>query len=299
MILNSTSLRSLYTGFSTAFQGGFAGVAPQYTRVAMTVPSTTRANEYGWMGEIPRIREWLGDRQVKNLALSNYTIRNKSFELTVGVDRDDIDDDNLGVYAPLFSELGRAAATFPDELVWPLLKAGFATTCYDGQYFFDTDHPVLAADGETVNSVSNTGGGGGTPWFLLDLTRAVKPVVFQDRKSLGNLVRKDAETDDNVFFKKQLVYGVDGRCNVGFGLWQLAYGSKQTLDSAAYAAARAAMSGMLGDHGRPLGIRPTHLVVPPALEQAGRKLLVNTLTTGGETNEWAGTAELIVVPWLA
>lgn len=299
MILNSTSLRSLYTGFSTAFQGAFAGVAASYGRVAMTVPSTTRANEYGWMGQMPRIREWLGDRQVQNLSLSSYTIRNRSFELTVGVDRDDIEDDNLGIYAPMFSELGRAAATFPDELVWPLLKAGFTTNCYDGQYFFDTDHPVIAADGITVNSVSNSGGGAGTPWFLLDLSRAVKPIVFQSRKSFSNLIRKDQEDDDNVFLKKQLLYGVDGRCNVGFGLWQLAYGSKQTLDAAAYGAARAAMMGLLGDHGRPLGIMPTALVVPPSLEQAGRKILQNQLGSGGETNEWAGTAELIVVPWLA
>lgn len=299
MILNATSLRSLYTGFSTAFLAGFAGVAASYGLVAMTVPSSTRSNEYGWMGQMPRIQEWLGDRQVKNLSLSNYTIRNRSFELTVGVNREDIEDDNLGIYAPMFTELGRSAATFPDELVWPLLKAGFTTNCYDGQYFFDTDHPVIAADGVTINSVSNFGGGSGTPWFLLDLSRAIKPIVFQSRKSFNNLIRKDQEGDDNVFLRKQFIYGLDGRCNVGFGLWQLAYGSKQTLDAASYAAARAAMMGLLGDHGRPLGIRPTALVVPPSLEQAGRKILQNQLGSGGETNEWAGTAELIVVPWLA
>jgi len=298
MIISSTSLRSLYTGFSTAFQAGFSGVAPEYTRVATTVPSTTKETEYGWLNQLPRYREWFGDRVINNIASSGYTIRNRKFEMTIGVKRDDIEDDNLGIYTPLFTEMGRASATFPDELVWPLLKAGFATTCYDGQYYFDSDHPVLDENG-TPQSVSNTGGGSGTPWFLIDATRVMKPIIFQSRKAFGNLVRKDAEGDENVFMRDEYVYGDAGRCNVGFGFWQIAYGSKQTLDAAAYAAARAALMNMKGDGGRLLGIRPTLLVVPPSLESAGRKILNSELGSGGETNEWKGTAELLVTPWLA
>ena len=56
---------------------------------------------------------------------------------------------------------------------------------------------------------------------------------------------------------------------------------------------------MKGDYGRPLGIKPNLLVVPPALESAGRKILNSENASGGETNEWKGTAELLVVPWLA
>ena len=126
MIVNSANLRTLYTGFSTAFQGGFTGVTPLYTRIAQTVPSSTRSNEYGWLGQIPRIREWIGDRVVQNLATQGYTIRNRTFESTIAVLRDDIDDDNLGIYSGIFQEFGRSSATFPDELVWALLLAGFA-----------------------------------------------------------------------------------------------------------------------------------------------------------------------------
>jgi phage major head subunit gpT-like protein len=35
----------------------------------------------------------------------------------------------------------------------------------------------------------------------------------------------DSSTDQNVFMKKQFLYGVDCRDNAGFGLWQMAYGS--------------------------------------------------------------------------
>jgi hypothetical protein len=72
---------------------------------------------------------------------------------------------------------------------------------------------------------------------------------------------------------KQFLYGADGRWAVGFGFWQWTWGSKQTLDATHYATARAALSSMKGDYGRPIGIMPDLLVVPPSLESAGRKLL--------------------------
>jgi phage major head subunit gpT-like protein len=297
MIVNSPNLRSLYTGFSAAYQGAFAAAAPKWARVALRAPSSTRSNEYGWLGQLPRIREWLGDRVVQNIHTHDYTIKNKPWELTIGVDRDDIEDDNIGIYSPLFAEMGRATAVFPDELVFALLKAGFATNCYDGQYFFDTDHPVLNEAG-VPTSVSNSGGGGGTGWYLLDTTRPIKPIVFQDRKAF-EFVRMDAPTDEVVFNRKEYRYGVDGRCNVGFGLWQMAYGSKQTLDADAYGVARAAMMGMKGDYGRPLNIMPNLMVVPPSLEGAAREILMAERNAAGETNIWRGSAELEVVPWLA
>lgn len=298
MLITPSTLRSLYTGFSSAFAGGFAGVSPTYAQVATVVPSSTRSNEYGWLGQMPRVREWLGDRVIQNLTTHEYTLKNKKFELTVGVKIDDVEDDNIGIYTPMFSELGRAAAAFPDELVWPALVAGFGSKCYDGQYFFDSDHPVIGADGVTISSVSNTGGGSGAPWFLLDTSRALKPLLWQSRKPMSNLVRLDAETDANVFMKGEAIYGLDGRCNVGYGLWQLAYGSKQTLDAASYEAARVAMTSMKGDHGRPLGIMPKLLVVSPTLEGAARNVVgVKTLPAGGE-NPWYGTAEVLVCPWL-
>ncbi|MBI1246156.1 MAG: hypothetical protein GC202_14235 [Alphaproteobacteria bacterium] len=298
MIINSANLDAIRVGFKTSFANGFAGAQTQYGRIATTVPSSTKENKYGWLGKFPQMREWIGPRVVHAMAEHDYAIKNKTFELTIGVDRDDINDDNLGVYAPMFTEMGQSAAVQPDTLVFNLLKTGFTTDCYDGQYFFDTDHPVIDADGETINSVANTDGGSGTPWFLLCTNRALKPIIFQERKA-PEFVAKDRVTDDNVFENKEFRYGVDARRNVGFGFWQMAWGSKQSLDATHYATARAALAGMVGDHGRPLGLMPNLLVVPPALESAGRKLLNSEYASGGETNEWKGTAELLVVPWLA
>jgi phage major head subunit gpT-like protein len=291
MIINQASLQAIYQSFSMVFQSAFDAVKPMYTAVAMVVPSSVRENTYAWLGAFPKMREWVGERIVKNLSLHKYSIANKDWELTVEVDRNDIEDDAIGVYNPIVQELGRSAGVHPDELVFSVLASGFATACFDGQYFFDTDHPV----GSGV--VSNTGGGAGAAWFLLDTSKAMKPLIFQSRREVG-FISKDRPEDENVFMRKKYLYGVDRRDNAGFGLWQLAWGSKQTLDAAAYAAARAAMMSFKDEAGKPLGVTPTLLVVPPTLESAARAILMNERDAGGATNPWWKTAELLVVPWL-
>lgn len=299
MIISNFNLKALYVAFSAAFASGLGQAESNYMKIATVVPSTTKSNEYGWLGKFPRMREWIGDRVVNGMAQHGYSIRNKSFELTVGVDRDDIEDDNLGIYTPMMVDLGQSAAEHPDELVFALLKAGPATLCYDGQYFFDTDHPVITADG-AVESQANwdNNGGAGTPWYLLDTRRALKPLIFQDRKR-AKLVSKDQETDDNVFDRKQYVYGVDSRCNVGFGFWQQAYGSRKALDEANLIAAYTAMTERKGDNGRTLGIKPSVLVVPPGLEFAARKLVNATTLANGADNVLKGVVEVLSDPRLA
>jgi len=292
MIINQANLTGIYKSFSTVFNQAFDAAASQWPLLAMQVPSQGRSVDYKWLGDFPMLREWLGERQIKDLSAFKYEIANKDYEATVEVDRNDIEDDQIGVYTPMIQGLGSAAAQHPDILVFALLKAGFATLCFDGQYFFDTDHPV----GET--SVSNSGGGAGTPWYLLDLSRPIKPIVLQIRKR-PEFVSMDRPDDENVFMRRKFRYGVDDRKNVGYGLWQLAYGSRDTLNATNYSAARAAMQSFKNESGVPLGIKATHLVVPPTLESAGRILLKNQNDAAGATNPWMGTAELVVVPWLA
>lgn len=292
MIINQTTLSGIYRAFSTLFNAAFEGAPSQWPLIAMEAPSAGRSVDYKWLGDMPTMREWLGDRMIKDLGAFRYEIVNKPYEVTIEVDRDDIEDDQIGVYNPIIQELGRAARAHPDQLVFALLAAGFTTLCFDGQYFFDSDHPVGTA------SVSNTGGGSGTAWYLLDCSRPIKPIILQVRKR-PEFVAMDRPDDENVFMRKKFRYGVDDRKNVGYGLWQLAYGSKQTLDATNYAAARAAMMAFKNEAGVPLGVTPTHLVVPPSLESAGRSVVGVPYLTGGATNPWYNTAQLVVAPWLA
>ncbi len=307
MIINQETLGAIFTAFKTLFGKGLESAPSAYKQIAMTVPSSTREEVYAWLGQFPGMREWLGPRVVKNLSAHGFKIVNRDFESTVAVPRNDIEDDRYGVFGPVMSEMGRAAGEHPDQLIFSLLSAGFATNCYDGQFFFDTDHPVGDGANGPVQSVSNMQSGAGPAWFLLDTSRALKPLIYQERRPY-RLVNKDRPEDDNVFNNKEFVYGVDGRSNAGFGLWQLAFGSKAELTPANYEAARSAMMAFKGDEGRPLNIRPDVLVAPPSLEGAAMRLLNNgtRVEIVGENdtpvavqNEWANTAKPIVTAWVA
>lgn len=288
--ITASLLADIFTGFKTSFRGGFAGVAPAWAKIATQVPSTTLTEKYSWLGQWPRIREWIGDRVIRELSGHEYSITNKPFESTIEVDRDNVEDDQLGIFTPMFTELGRATAAFPDELIFALLAAGFATKCYDGQNFFDDEHPV--AGGVAVNMQA----GAQAPWFLLDTTRALKPLIYQTRRGF-DLTAMDDPKDANVFFKKKFIYGVDGRAAAGFGFWQMAYASKADLDATNYELARKTMGELKDDEGKPLGISPNLLVVGPSKEGPGRRLL-ERMQVAGSDNEWAKTAELFVCPWL-
>ena len=303
MIINRANLDILFTSFNAAYREGLIGrqATSQWSTVAMRVPSSVSEEKYGWIGKFPSLREWIGERVVHGMEQHDYAIRNKDFELTIAVNRNDIEDDKYGVYSPMFRGIGESVAAHPDELVWPLLKAGFGGTlgtAYDGQYFFDTDHPVVLENG-TMGTVSNTGGGTGTAWFLADMRGMWRPLVYQERKTAGDIVRREQDDDDNVFSRNEYEYGIHMRDNVGFGWWQIIYGSKQALTAANYKAARTALMEMKGDYGRPLGLMPNSLIVPPSLDIDGREILTAERDAAGATNVYRGTAELVVVPWLA
>jgi phage major head subunit gpT-like protein len=295
MIINQANLTNMYIALNTIFNAAFEGSPGFYEQVAMVVPSNARANDYKFMMQFPMLQEWLGDRQIRNLAASNFQIVNKDYEATLEVDRNDIEDDQLGIYNPIVAELGRAAKQHPDLLMSKLMGEGFTALGCDGQTFFSTEHPV----GTGVQS--NDGGGSGTAWYLLDTTRAIRPFIFQ-RRTIPQLIRQDRPEDEHYFMRKKFRYGVDYRGAVGYALWQLAYGSKDTLNTTNYALARTAMMQYSNEEGMPLGIRPSLLVVPPSLESQAKEILQADLLgitgEGSKTNVWKGTAELLVVPWL-
>ena len=299
-IITNPLLEAHRKQFSRLYQDAFDGAKTSWDKIATKVPSSTKENTYGWLGQFPGFREWIGDRVHKSMAEHGYSLINKHYESSVSVKRDDIEDDNIGVYAPLFSEMGRATAVFPDELVFNLLKTAETELCYDGQPFFDTDHPVFPeVDGTgTPTTVSNHQGGTGTPWYLFSTERALRPLIYQLRKA-PEFTSMTKATDEAVYTQNQYRYGVDTRCNVGFGFWQMAYLSKQELSADTFNAALTAMQEFKADGGRPLGINPTLLVVPPTLRAQALEIIKAERKANGATNINRNAVEVLATPWLA
>lgn len=296
MIINQANLRALFTGYKASFQNAFAGITPDFLQFTLPVNSTASVEQYGWLGNSSVFREWLGDRVIQNLQLHDYSIKNKSFENTVGVPRESIEDDSYGIFSPLIAQLGQDAANHPSGLLYDLLSNGFSGKCYDGQYFFDTDHPVTDGAGKE-QSISNFQGGTGKSWFLLDTTRIMKPLILQMRKPY-NFVALDQEKDENVFMRKEYVYGSDARLNVGYGLWQLAAASKQELTNDSFNELFASMQSTTGDRGKKLGIAPKLLVVPPALRSKALEVVKADKNANGATNINQDVVDVLVSSWL-
>ena len=301
-IITPSLLSALFTGFNNTFQKVFNETPTDYDKIATTILSSSASNTYGWLGQFPQFREWIGDRVIKDMAAKGYHIINKSFESTVGVKATDIEDDNIGIYSPLVSEMGRAARVHPDELVFPLLKAGQATACYDGQNFFDAEHPVYAnVDGTgTPSLVSNLfapTSNPGAPWFLMDTSRALKPIIYQLRKK-PRFTSMTKDEDEAVFMRNEYRYGVDDRCNVGYGFWQLACCSTLPLNQENFNTVFDAMCAFVADGNRPLGIKPNLLVVPTTLRTAADEVVVVERLSSGASNPNKDKVKVLVTPWL-
>lgn len=233
MLINKQNLEQIFINLKTTFNKAFAGAASQWQQTAMLVPSSGIQNLYGWLDRFPKMIEWIGDKNIKALAAFAYTITNKEFEATVGVMRRDIETDSLGIYGNMAQDAGFSAKQWPDELIAEVKNNAFAGLCYDGQYFYDTDHPV----GEDPVSVSNKG-----------------------TKALSAATGADA--------------------------------------IASYGAARQAIMKFTDNEGRPLGLIPDTLEVPPALEGTGRILCENDKLLDNGANPYKDTAKLLVNPFL-
>lgn len=133
-------LEATFTGFRSLFSKSFNAAEPLYPKIATVVESSSDKESYNWLGSVPALREWTDERIPGALRTHEYEIPNRKYEATVEVDRETFEDDRLSQIKPRIEELAVRAATHPDELVIELLNGGFSTACYDGQYFFDSDH---------------------------------------------------------------------------------------------------------------------------------------------------------------
>ncbi len=155
MELTPQALDFLFKQFNTDYQRGYTSRKSLWANYSERIPSSTETNTYGWLAELPGFREWIGPRIMRNIAARTYSITNKDWEDGFAVSRNKIEDDQFGIYSRSAELLGDAAARLWDDLTADALIAGNTTVCCDGQFFFDTDHPV-DLDDSTAGQYSNS-----------------------------------------------------------------------------------------------------------------------------------------------
>lgn len=133
--LSSRAITGMYFEALAAQSGaGWIGAVSNYFN------SDQGTEYYRWLGMPPALREWIGGRQAKGFTTNGVDIANKHFESTIDVLLRDLRRDKTGQLRARMAELAERGNTHFASLLSTLLVNGASTVCYDGQYFFDTDH---------------------------------------------------------------------------------------------------------------------------------------------------------------
>lgn len=241
-IIRQATLDAAFYAFDLRFRTAMKRRENWWSKVATEVMSGGAEMRYPWITGLSGLREWVGERVVDALSTRIQIIPNKDFEKTVKIPRNAYLDDQIGLYGGQVDELGYQAMKWPDDLMASAIQAGSAVATYDGQGFFDTDHPQ-------------------------------------------NLDNPSSAVQSNLLINTPL-----------------------TADN--YNIARTTMRSWLTDGGgRPMGVKPTILMVPPQLEKTAKDIIAGNVlaslvknVAGSENvaavaidNTLKGTAEVVVV----
>lgn len=138
----------LTKGLKSVFMQAYneASQASLINRICTVVKSDSASEDYPWLGAVPSVREFVGEREAKDLANFNFNITNKEWENTLGIKRTDIDNQKFGMVTLQIQQLAQEAANYKERLVLEFLSGALTTQaapylCYDGQGLFDNDHP--------------------------------------------------------------------------------------------------------------------------------------------------------------
>jgi phage major head subunit gpT-like protein len=281
-------LNNLRTGFKTDFQRGIDKVQPTFLKFSTKVNSSTKIETYGWLGDFPRFRKWVGAKVVKRMAEKAYKLLNEPFEVTRGIKKHDIEDDNLGLWGPMIEGWGEEAQALPDRLAYDALAKGHLNECYDGQNFFDDEHPMAGA---VVSNMSAAGPS--QPWYVLVTGKSLKPILIQEReKPHFHMVTE--MTDSEIFKTGEFLVGGEARYGAGYTYWQLAYRSTLDLTPANYEAAQSAIMALTDDEGEPLELKGDLVVAGRSNRVKLKQLFDAMLITGGESNIYYKDVEYLV-----
>lgn len=150
-VLNRATLEAAYVTYSTIFDAQLANTPVIYPQIATVMPGVGPVTSFKWLGEVPVMTEWNGQRQINKLRAEGHELRTRWYANGIELDYDDTAEDKLGIVSPRIQGLARMGPRKIDAMVVDHYLNGFAGTLgltYDGQYLFDTDHTFSTAAGQ-------------------------------------------------------------------------------------------------------------------------------------------------------
>jgi phage major head subunit gpT-like protein len=139
MQINAKNLQTLFTSVNTVFKNTFDKARDDsWTQFAYRQPMTTGIMEMPFLEQVAGMREWIDKRAINRLSADKLTVKARKFEETIGISRDDLEDDQYGLYRVGIEQLSVSAARLPNDLCEELLANAASATWCDGAAFFGT-----------------------------------------------------------------------------------------------------------------------------------------------------------------
>tara|TARA_Y100000310_G_scaffold267497_1_gene279512 strand:+ start:202 stop:1095 length:894 start_codon:yes stop_codon:yes gene_type:complete len=170
----NTLARGIKAQFQTAYAAVLASTELQgLEAIITTIQSDGEDETYNWLGDVPAVYEWLGDKTAGDLQDYTYSITNRDWATAISVDRNALADEQIAGIQPRIAFMARAMAMHKWELISDLLINGETDLAYDGSAFF--------ADRTAPNDNLLTGTGTTIAQLKADITTArVAQMKFTD-----------------------------------------------------------------------------------------------------------------------
>jgi len=141
MEITQGNLEAVFQGLKAAFNEAVgAAETTEVERLMELVPSTTDTEYYPVTTLLGDLEEVLDEVTITNIGKFVQGVPNRTFARIVQVKRNDVADDNVGVYRPGVRQLGRRAALYPLRLGVEALLSGFTDEWVDGESVFSASH---------------------------------------------------------------------------------------------------------------------------------------------------------------
>lgn len=159
-ILDRAKLDAAYITFSTLFDMTLSRTPTDFQDFCTVIPVSSTVTEFKWLGEVPKMTEWIGQRAISKLRAETHQIRTKNWANGIEIERDDLDDDKLGLIQPRIAQLANEGMWSIEDLVFDIINdalshgtgGGSLALCYDGQPLFDGDHTASGSGGTSQNN---------------------------------------------------------------------------------------------------------------------------------------------------
>lgn len=104
------------------------------------INSDQDSEDYGWLGQVPQMSEKRGDKKFSQLRETGWNVKNVEYQGGIAIPKKHVLYDKTGQVRIRVNDLVDRSLAHWVSLIAPLIINGESSVCYDGQFYFDTDH---------------------------------------------------------------------------------------------------------------------------------------------------------------